>query len=302
MGTGERLGASRPLVAGKQLVIDGHQHFWDPADGSCGWMTEDYAAIRRVFSPDDLRPALAEAGVDRTILVQTWHSLDETRAFLATASRTDFVAGVVGWVDLTDPQVAATLAELKAGPEGRYLVGIRHLVHNEADPNWLLREDVQRGLVAVAEAGLAYDLLLKEPQIPAALETVERHPAMRFVIDHIAKPRIRQGAMEPWAELMQGFRAHRDHVWCKLSGMVTEADWRHWKSQDLQPYVDEVLSIFGPSRCVFGSDWPVCLVAADYQSVKHTLVECLSGLTEEEQSQVFGASAVEAYRLPVSSQ
>ena len=283
------------------MVIDGHQHFWDPADGSCGWMTEDYAAIRRVFSPEDLRPALAAAGVDKTILVQTWHSLVETRAFLSMASRTDFVAGVVGWVDLTDPEVAATLFELKARPDGPYLVGIRHLVHNEADPNWLLREDVQRGLGAVGDAGLVYDLLLKEPQIPAALETVERHPNLRFVVDHIAKPRIAQHAMEPWAGLMQGFTAHRDHVWCKLSGMVTEADWRHWKQQDLQPYVDEVLSIFGPSRCLFGSDWPVCLVAADYQSVKRALDDCLSGLSEEERSQIFSTSAIEAYRLTIPS-
>ncbi|CDX30977.1 putative TIM-barrel fold metal-dependent hydrolase [Mesorhizobium sp. SOD10] len=279
------------------MVIDGHQHFWDPADGSCGWMTEDYAAIRRVFSPDDLRPALAAAGVDKTILVQTWHSLNETLVFLETASRTDFVAGVVGWVDLTDPDVDATLSELKARPDGRYLVGIRHLVHNEADPNWLLRADVQRGLAAVAEANLAYDLLLKEPQIPAALETVERHPNLRFVVDHIAKPRIAQHAMEPWAGLMQGFKAHRDHVWCKLSGMVTEADSRRWNSQDLQPYVDAVLSIFGPSRCLFGSDWPVCLAAANYRSVKRALDDCLCALTEEERSKIFGASAIEAYRL-----
>nr|WP_246691179.1 MULTISPECIES: amidohydrolase family protein [unclassified Mesorhizobium] len=192
--------------------------------------------------------------------------------------------------------MAATLSELKARSDGHYLVGIRHLVHNEADPNWLLRTDVQRGLAAVADAGLVYDLLLKEPQIPAALETLERHPNLRFVVDHIAKPCIAQHAMEPWAGLTQGFRAHRDHVWCKLSGMVTEAHWRRWKQQDVQPYVDEILSIFGPSRCLFGSDWPVCLAAADYQSVKRTLGECLAGLTEE-CSQIFGASAVEAYRL-----
>lgn len=261
-------------------------------------MTEDYGPIRRIFTPDDLRPALKAAGVDRTVLVQTWHSLDETRAFLATAQATDFVAGVVGWVDLTDPRVGGILATLKARPDGQYLVGIRHLVHNEPDPDWLLREDVQRGLRAVAEADLVYDLLLKEPQIPAALRTVERHPDLRFVVDHIAKPQIRDGALEPWTGLMRGFAAHRDHVWCKLSGMVTEADWRHWKSRDLSPYVDEVLSIFGPSRCLFGSDWPVCLVAADYVSVKNALEDCLSGLAAHERSRVFGASAIEAYRLP----
>src|SRR5262245_41752392 len=280
------------------MVIDGHQHFWDPADGSCGWMTEDYAPIRRVFSPDDLRPALREAGVDKTVLVQTWHSLNETKDFLATAGKVDFVAGVVGWVDLTDPEIGRAIAELKARPDGRYLVGIRHLVHNEPDPDWLLRADVQRGLEAVGEAGLAYDLLLKEPQIPAALRTVERHPGLRFIVDHIAKPRIRERTIEPWARLMRGFEEHRDHVWCKLSGMVTEADWAAWRPEDLLPYAREVLAIFGASRCIFGSDWPVCLVAADYTSVKAALEFCLTGLAPGERAMVFGGAATEAYSLP----
>jgi L-fuconolactonase len=261
-------------------------------------MTEAYEPIRRVFAPEDLRPALKEAGVDSTILVQTWHSLAETKDFLATANEVDFVAGVVGWVDLTNPDVGRIIADLEARPDSRYLVGIRHLVHNETDPDWLLRGDVQRGLAAVGEAGLAYDLLLKEPQIPAALRTVEQHQGMRFIVDHIAKPRIREQAFDPWARLMRGFEAHRDHVWCKLSGMVTEADWASWRPQDLQPYVREVLSIFGASRCLFGSDWPVCLVAAEYGRVKSALEFCLSELPPEELAAVFGGSAVEAYRLP----
>lgn len=283
------------------MIIDAHQHFWDPATGSCGWMTPEYAPILRAFGPDHLRPVLEQAGVDRTILVQTWHDLDETRDFLATAARTDYVAGVVGWVDLTDPNVAGVLAELKGRPDGRYLVGIRHLVHNEPDPNWLLRLDVQRGLEAIQEADLVYDLLLKEPQIPAAVKTVARFPKLRFVVDHIAKPRIKDHAFDSWAELMRGFAPHRDHVWCKLSGMVTEAEWTGWKPHDFVPYVDQVLAIFGPTRCLFGSDWPVCLVAGDYPDVKRVLESCLGGLTKEEQASVLGGAAAAAYRLPERS-
>ena len=283
------------------MRIDAHQHFWDPATGACGLMTGDYAPIRRVFMPADLRPALRATGVDKTVLVQTWHDLQETKDFLAIADQTDFVAGVVGWVDLTDPAVGRVLAELLARSDGQHLVGIRHLVHNEPDPNWLLRADVQRGLKAVAAAGLAYDLLLKEPQIPAALETVERFPEMRFVIDHIAKPRIREHAFEPWAALMRGFEPHRSHVWCKLSGMVTEADWRNWRPRDLAPYVREVLEIFGAERCLFGSDWPVCLVAADYADVKAALESSVGGHTPQQRAMIFGGSAIDAYQLPVAA-
>jgi L-fuconolactonase len=280
------------------MVIDAHQHFWDPATGSCGWMTDEYAPIRRIFAPEHLRPSLEQVGVDRTILVQTWHDLNEAKDFLATAARTDYVAGVVGWVDLTDPNVAKVLAELKARPDGGYLVGIRHLVHNEPNPDWLLRADVQRGLKAIQDADLAYDLLLKEPQIPAAVKTVAKFPRLRFIVDHIAKPRIKDHAFEPWAELMRDFAPHRDHVWCKLSGMVTEADWIDWKPHDLVPYVDEVLAIFGPSRCLYGSDWPVCLVAGGYLEVKRALESCLGGLAEAERAMVFGGAARAAYPLP----
>jgi predicted TIM-barrel fold metal-dependent hydrolase len=158
------------------------------------------------------------------VLVQTWHDLQETEDFLTTAAKTDFIAGVVGWVDLTDPQVDEVLARLKDRADGRYLVSIRHLVHNEPDAEWLLREEVRRGLAAVGRAGLAYDLLLHVREIPAALRPVADFPKMRFVVDHIAKPDIRNRAFEPWASLMRGFQANRHHVWCKLSGMVTEAD------------------------------------------------------------------------------
>jgi L-fuconolactonase len=280
-------------------VIDSHPHFWDPAVTEFSWMTEVHKPIRRRFGPEDLRPLLAANDVDATILVQTWHSVDETRDFLATAARTEFVAGVVGWVDLTDPEMEGTVGELMGRPNGRHLVGIRHLVHDEPDADWLLRDDVRRGLAVLDKHGLVYDLLLKVREIPAALRTIADFPTLRFVVDHIAKPNIAANAMSPWAELMVGFKAHRDHVWCKLSGMAEEADWASWTPEQLAPYVDRVLEIFGPDRCMFGSNWPVCLLAGDYRRIKAAVEQCLSGLSADERASVMGGSAIEAYRLSI---
>jgi L-fuconolactonase len=279
-------------------IIDSHQHFWDPDNGDYGWISGPFAPIRRIFAPADLQPAVQANGVSGTVLVQTWNDLGETWDYIRIAEATGFVAGVVGWVDLTDPKVEQTLAELQAAPEGRWLVGIRHLIHEEADPNWLLRDDVRRGLRALSDAGLVYDLVPKLPHLPAVLRTVADFPDLRFVVDHIAKPDIKGGGFEPWAALMRGFAAHRDHVWCKLSGMITEADWRDWTPADLKPYVAETLRIFGPDRCMFGTDWPVCLVAGSYDDVIGALRTCLEGLSNTEKAQIFGRSAIEAYRLP----
>jgi L-fuconolactonase len=278
-------------------VVDSHQHFWDPAVTEFGWMTEAHEPIRRRFAPEDLRPVLAANGVDATVLVQTWHSRDETRNFLATAAETDFVAGVVGWVGLADPAVGQILAELKGGPHGRYLVGVRHLVHDEPDPNWLLRDEVRHGLTILAERGLAYDLLLKIREIPAALRTVADFPTLRFVVDHIAKPDIKAGAISPWTELISGFALHRDHVWCKLSGMAEEADWTLWTPNDLKPFIDRALEVFGPNRCMFGSNWPVCLLAGDYRRIKNALEQCIAALSADERAEVMGGSAIAAYEL-----
>jgi L-fuconolactonase len=279
-------------------IIDAHQHFWDPDNGDYGWLSGPFQPIRRVFAPADLEPAMQENGVAATVLVQTWHDLNETRDFLALAEQTEFLAGVVGWVDLTDPDVGGTLAALKVGPGGQWLVSVRHLLHEEPDPKWLLREDVQRGLRAVADAGLAYDLVGKTVHLPAMIQTVANHPRLRFVLDHIAKPEIKQGVMQPWASLMAELAAHRDHVWCKLSGMITEADWQSWSPSDLRPYIAETLRLFGPERCMFGTDWPVCLVAGSYGQVVEALRANLDYLTEAQRDQVFGLSAVESYRLP----
>ena len=198
--------------------------------------------------------------------MQAIPSLEETEVFLATADATDFVAGVVGWVDLTDPAVADSIARLQARPDGRWLVAIRHQVHDEADAEWLLRPEVKRGLKAVEQAGLAYDVLVRSRELPAALEIVRAFPDSRFVVDHIAKPDIKAGEIEPWASRMEPLAAC-PNVWVKVSGMITEADWEHWTPDDLVPYVQRLLSWFGPRRLLFGSDWPVCTIAGSYAQV-----------------------------------
>jgi L-fuconolactonase len=279
------------------MVVDAHHHFWDPTRRDYYWMSSALDAIRRPFGPQDLRPLLAKIGVDKTIVVQTLPSLDETREFLRIAEATDFVAGVVGWVDLTDPSVGSLIADLRAGPGGHQLVGVRHQVHDEPDAAWLSRKEVHRGIEAIGEAGLVYDLLVRTRELPAALEVVRRLPQVRFVIDHLAKPRIASGsADEAWERAMAPF-AECPNVACKLSGMVTEASWTDWTPDALKPYVQRALDWFGAERCMFGSDWPVCLLAAPYDRVVEALGYAVSDLKPAERDAVFGGNAIGVYRL-----
>ncbi len=280
------------------VTVDSHHHFWDPAGADYPWMTKELDSIRRRFDPSDLRPLLQASGIDKTVLVQTRSSFQETIEFMETAAATDFVAGVVGWVDLTKPGVAEDLARLKARPDGRYLVGIRHQVHDEPDPDWFTRPDVQRGVAAVGAAGITYDLLPRTRELPACLATVRTLPDTRFVIDHIAKPPIATGQIDDWAAAMAPF-ADLPNVWCKLSGMVTEADWQSWTTAELKPYVDKVMGWFGEDRVLFGSDWPVSLLAAPYDRVKGALEEALGPVSDATRAKIFGANAIEAYRLPL---
>jgi len=274
------------------MVVDAHHHLWDPALRDYPWMGDELAAIRRRFDAGDLKPLLDGNGIDRTVVVQTVSSLEETREFLQAAADNEFIAGVVGWVDLTDPSVAKTLAGLKRSEGGSFLVGIRHQVHDEPDPEWLLRDDVQRGIAVVGEAGLVYDILVRTRELPAALATVKRHPGMRFVIDHAAKPRIAGGVWDQaWEKALAPLAGHAN-VTCKLSGLVTEADWKAWSPQQLEPYVNRVLDWFGPERCMFGSDWPVCLLAASYGDV----VEALRSIAGDD-AKVFGETAARVYGL-----
>jgi L-fuconolactonase len=278
------------------MIIDAHHHFWDPSRADYPWMTDQLAAIRRPFGPDDLAPLLQATGVDQTILVQTRASVDETREFLQTAAATPFVAGVVGWVDLIDPGVDDAIAAIAEAPGGEHLVAIRHQVHDEPDAGWLRRADVARGVRAVGRAGLAYDLLVRPRELPAALDIARTLPDVRFVIDHIAKPPIGGGELQPWADLIGPF-GDLPNVWCKISGMVTEADWQAWRPDDLRPYVGHVLDVFGPERLVFGSDWPVCLVAGSYQQVFDAARAALGDLAPDETAAIFGGNAAEVYGL-----
>jgi len=278
------------------MIVDAHHHLWDPATADYPWLTDELAVIRRRFTPDDLAPELAAAGVDATVLVQTRSSEAETAELLAVAAATPFIRGVVGWVDLTDPSAADRIAALREGPGGEWLVGIRHQVHDEPDPEWLLRDDVMRGIRSVGAAGLAYDLLLRPRELPAAAGLARALPDVRFVIDHLAKPPIASGELEPWRRRMAAF-GELDHVAAKLSGLVTEASWSSWTPDDLRPYVDHAVDVFGPERLIFGSDWPVCLLAANYQDVVEAALTTLRTLSVVEQAAVMGANATRVYGL-----
>jgi L-fuconolactonase len=279
--------------------VDAHHHLWDPGRRAYPWMDESVAAIRRPFGVADLDAAAGPEGFEATIAVQAVSSLEETEELLDVAATSGRVAGVVGWVDLADPEVAATLAALRDRPGGRALVGVRHQVHDEPDPDWLLRDRVLDGLATVAAAGLVYDLLVRERELPAARVVAERLPELTLVVDHLAKPRIREGAMEPWAGDLAALARH-PNVACKVSGLVTEADWTAWTPAQLVPYVAHAAEVFGPERLLFGSDWPVCLLAAGYAEVVAAATEALdrAGLSPAEREAVFGANAHRLYRLP----
>jgi L-fuconolactonase len=277
--------------------IDAHHHFWDPARYSYPWMAGDAMdPVRRAFTPHDLRGPLAEERIDGTVLVQTLSSSQETREFLQLAVATDFVYGVVGWVDLTAQSVADDLDALLDGPAGRCLVGLRHQVHDEPDPDWLERADVRRGLAAVQARGLTYDLLVRARELPAAANTVRALPGLQFVLDHIAKPCIADGRDDPWSQRLPALAAE-PNVAVKLSGMVTEADWATWSPGDLRPFVSRVVQWFGGDRLMFGSDWPVCLLAGSYHAVLGGLIDALPAMPPAELDEILGLNALRIYRL-----
>jgi L-fuconolactonase len=274
--------------------IDAHHHVWDLDVREQPW-TAELPALRRSFGIDELRPTLMANEIDATVLVQTICIADETPELLALAHAEPVIAGVVGWIDLTAPDAADQLAMLQDGEGGRRLVGIRHQVQEEPDPRWLCRADVRRGLAAVGEAGLAYDLLVKPQHLASAVDTVRALPDMRFVLDHAGKPAIRDGAMQPWhAELAELSRL--PNVAVKLSGLVTEAA-DEWTLEQLRPYADVMLQAFEPFRIMFGSDWPVCLLAASYCEVVAAAQELTAKLSSAERDDVFGETAARWYGI-----
>jgi L-fuconolactonase len=279
------------------MIIDAHHHVWDLAVRDQDWITgEAMAPIRRSFGPADLAAVAGPAGVGASVLVQTVTVAAETPELLALAEEQDLIGAVVGWVDLTAPGVADDLAALAGGTGGRWLRGIRHQVQGEPDPDWLCRPQVRRGLSAVGAAGLVYELLVLPHQLPAAVRTAAALPQVPFVLDHCAKPPVAAGALEPWAGAIRRLAA-QDNVVCKLSGLVTEADWASWRVADLEPYVAVVLEAFGPRRLAFGSDWPVCLLAAPYDRVLAAARDLTGALSAAERAEVFAGTARRTYRI-----
>ncbi|WP_416964192.1 amidohydrolase family protein [Streptomyces sp. Agncl-13] len=279
------------------MTVDAHHHVWDLSVHDQDWITgPELQPLRRDFTVTDLAPEARAAGVDRTVLVQTITVAEETPEFLALADTHDLIAGVVGWTDLTRPDITDELARLRELPGGRYLKGIRHQVQGEPDPNWLLRPDVRRGLTAVADAGLVYDLLVLPHQFPAAVQVAASLPQLAFVLDHLGKPPIASGQLEPWATSLRSLAA-LPNTYCKLSGLVTEADWKTWSTEDLHPYADTALDAFGPSRLMFGSDWPVCTLAATYGQVADAAGELTDDLSAAERAEVLGGTATRVYGL-----
>ena len=275
------------------MRIDAHHHFWQIGRYTYPWMGPELAVLRRDFGPPELEPFLKHHRIDGTVLVQTISSLDETRWFLQLAKKYPFIMGVVGWVELTDPNVGHTLDELRAaGP----LVGIRHQVHDEPEVNWLLRPAVQRGLQELAARSIPYDLLIRPPHLEVSLEVACAFPNLSLVVNHVAKPQIARNGWDDWAVGIREL-GQCPNVCCKLSGMITEADWAHWKPIDLRRYIEHVLESFGPRRVMFGSDWPVCLLAGSYDQVVDALSFNLARLSDADLDNVFGNNAARFYRL-----
>jgi L-fuconolactonase len=291
---------SNRSTAGASGAVDAHHHLWNPSDPGQGWLADPaLATIRRRFDLQDLhdavRAGVAGRPVTATVLVQSVARTDESERLLAKAADDDLVVAVVGWVDLTG-DVPAQLDRLHAGYGGRLLRGVRHLVQDEPDPQWLLREDVLPGLQALANADLPYDLLLRPPQLPAAVELSQRLPGLQLVLDHAGKPQLASGDLEGWSRDVRAL-ARSEQVVCKVSGLVTEADHQRWSLADLRPAWEIVLDAFGPRRLLFGSDWPVCLLAASWERWATTIAELIAPLSADEADAVLRTSATATYRL-----
>ena len=275
------------------MAIDAHHHLWHYSPQQYGWISESMSVLRRDFLPDDLRKETAAAGIDGVISVQARQSLEETDWLLHLADQNGFIRGVVGWVPLVSESVHSDLVRY----EGRSkLKAVRHVLQDEPDDNYMLRDDFNRGIAALRDFGLRYDILIFERHLPQAIQLLDRHPKQIFILDHIAKPRIRDGAISPWRENLREL-AKRPNVYCKLSGVVTEADHRTWTPQQLRPYMDAALEAFGSRRLMFGSDWPVCLLACGYRRWFQIVKDFAAQLTPDEQARLFGETAIEAYGL-----
>ena len=285
-------------VSEKVERIDAHHHLWRYSASEYGWIDEEMAALRRDFLPSDLKAAMASASIDGTIAVQARQSLDETRWLLDLADATDAIRGVIGWAPIAGEEFPGVMEEF----DGRAkLKGLRHVIQDEPDEHYILREDFNAGIRTMVDSGLVYEILIFERHLEDAIFFVDEHPRQPFVLDHIAKPLIAAGQLEPWAMRMIEL-GRRENVWCKLSGMVTEADWRADPARasslaTLKPYLDVAVEAFGPKRLMAGSDWPVCLLATGYAQWFDLLRSYFASFSEAERAAIFGGNAIEVYGL-----
>ncbi|MDX6766597.1 MAG: amidohydrolase family protein [Candidatus Methylacidiphilales bacterium] len=280
------------MNAGGGMTIDAHQHFWRYSADEYGWIDDAMAHIRRDFLPEDLETEMRGAGVDGVVSVQARTSVEETTWLLEQAVRHPWICGVVGWLPLAEATLQKELDRFAGHPK---LKAVREVMQGRP-PGALLEPAFSSGVARLREYGLAYDILIFARQLEEAAAFVDRHPGQVFVLDHIAKPDIRGGGMDAWARGLRDL-ARRPDVYCKVSGLVTEAEWKSWTPDSLRPYWEVVLEAFGPSRLMFGSDWPVCLVACGYGRWKETVCEWIGKFSADEQNRVLGGTAVEAYRL-----
>lgn len=273
------------------LKLDSHQHFWKYSDAEYGWI--DDRALRRDFLPGDLHKELRAMKIDGSISVQARQTVAETEWLLSLAAKHSFLKGVVGWVPLTSPTVERDIEKFAADKK---LKAVRHVIQDEKEDDYILRDDFNAGVALLDKHGLAYDILIFDRHLPYAIEFVDRHPKQRFIVDHIAKPRIREGIVLPWRDNLREM-AQRPNVWCKVSGVVTEADHKHWTEAQLRFYIDTAIDAFGPKRIMFGSDWPVCLSATTYDGWTELMHRATKNLSPTERAFIFGGAAAEAYRI-----
>jgi L-fuconolactonase len=275
-------------------MIDAHHHLWKYSAAEYGWIGPDMGAIRRDFLPQDLEALMHHFGIEGTVAVQARQTLQETAWLLEMARAHSLIRGVVGWVPLTEG--AGVKRHLERFAPDRKLRSVRHVIQDEPDARYILRQDFDEGVRRLLEFGLRYDILIFEKHLPAAIEFVDRHPKQVFILDHIAKPRIKDRVLSPWDRNIREI-AKRPNVYCKLSGMVTEADPKRWTPADLQPYIDVVLGAFGPRRLMYGSDWPVMLLAGEYAQWYGVVTNAISKLSKTERDRIMGGTAIEAYGL-----
>ena len=280
------------------IRVDAHQHFWDlnRTEFEYGWLgAEGNEAINRSFMPSDLVSRMSQVGIDKTVFVQTQHDIRENTWALELANENPFIAGVVGWVDLASDVCEEQLAQFADDPK---FVGIRHITQDEPDVDFIVRDEIITGLKVLEKHNIPFDLLFYVQHVHHAKTVASLLPNLPLVIDHISKPEIKAGRMDNWTQHIQDVAKH-EHVYCKLSGMITEADWQHWTPSDLKPYVEVALEAFGVERCMFGSDWPVCELAGTYDQVYDALCQVIGPLSDSEMDRLFGGTAIDFYRLKV---